>query len=72
MKKLSLILLAAFVCVACAKKAEKTDTVSAEEPVVEEVVVEETIAEEPIIEEAAEEILAEEINVIDYSTRITY
>lgn len=60
MKKVLWILMAATICVACAKKAEKTDTVSAEEPVVEEVVVEENIAEEPIIEEAAEETLAEE------------
>ena len=63
MKKVLWILMAATICVACAKKAEKTDTVSAEEPVVEEVVVEETIAEEPIIEEAAEETLAEEVVV---------
>ena len=63
MKKVLWILLAATICVACAKKAEKTDTVSAEEPVVEEVVVEETIAEEPIIEEAPAEEVAEEVVV---------
>lgn len=71
MKKVLWILLAATICVACAKKAEKTDTVSAEEPVVEEVVVEETIAEEPIIEEAAEETLAEEVVVEEVVEELT-
>jgi protein TonB len=71
MKKVLWILLAATICVACAKKAEKTDTVSAEEPVVEEVVVEETIAEEPIIEEAAEETLAEEVVVEEVVEEVT-
>lgn len=70
MKKVLWILLAATICVACAKKAEKTDTVSAEEPVVEEVVVEETIAEEPIIEEAAEETLAEEVVVEEVTEEV--
>lgn len=71
MKKVLWILMAATICVACAKKAEKTDTVSAEEPVVEEVVVEETIAEEPIIEEAAEETLAEEVVVEEVVEEVT-
>ena len=71
MKKVLWILLAATICVACAKKAEKTDTVSAEEPVVEEVVVEETIAEEPIIEEAAVETLAEEVVVEEVVEEVT-
>jgi protein TonB len=71
MKKVLWILLAATICVACAKKAEKTDTVSAEEPVVEEVVVEENIAEEPIIEEAAEETLAEEVVVEEVVEEVT-
>lgn len=71
MKKVLWILLAATICVACAKKAEKTDTVSAEEPVVEEVVVEETIAEEPIIEETAEETLAEEVVVEELVEEVT-
>jgi protein TonB len=71
MKKVLWILTAATICVACAKKAEKTDTVSAEEPVVEEVVVEETIAEEPIIEEAAEETLAEEVVVEEVVEEVT-
>jgi protein TonB len=71
MKKVLWILLAATICVACAKKAEKTDTVSAEEPVVEEVVVEETIAEEPIIEETAEETLAEEVVVEEVVEEVT-
>ena len=70
MKKVLWILLAATICVACAKKAEKTDTVSAEEPVVEEVVVEETIAEEPIIEEAAEETLVEEVVVEEVTEEV--
>ena len=71
MKKVLWILMAATICVACAKKAEKTDTVSAEEPVVEEVVVEETIAEEPIIEEASEETLAEEVVVEEVVEEVT-
>jgi protein TonB len=71
MKKVLWILTAATICVACAKKAEKTDTVSAEEPVVEEVVVEETIAEEPIIEETAEETLAEEVVVEEVVEEVT-
>lgn len=71
MKKVLWILMAATICVACAKKAEKTDTVSAEEPVVEEVVVEETIAEEPIIEETAEETLAEEVVVEEVVEEVT-
>ena len=71
MKKVLWILTAATICVACAKKAEKTDTVSAEGPVVEEVVVEETIAEEPIIEEAAEETLAEEVVVEEVVEEVT-
>jgi protein TonB len=71
MKKVLWILTAATICVACAKKAEKTDTVSAEEPVIEEVVVEETIAEEPIIEEAAEETLAEEVVVEEVVEEVT-
>lgn len=71
MKKVLWILLAATICVACAKKAEKTDAVSAEEPVVEEVVVEENIAEEPIIEEAAEETLAEEVVVEEVVEEVT-
>lgn len=71
MKKVLWILMAATICVACAKKAEKTDTVSAEEPVVEEVVVEENIAEEPIIEEAAEETLAEEVVVEEVVEEVT-
>ena len=71
MKKVLWILTAATICVACAKKAEKTDTVSAEEPVVEEVVVEENIAEEPIIEEAAEETLAEEVVVEEVVEEVT-
>ena len=70
MKKVLWILMAATICVACAKKAEKTDTVSAEEPVVEKVVVEETIAEEPIIEEAAEETLAEEVVVEEVTEEV--
>ena len=71
MKKVLWILMAATICVACAKKAEKTDTVSAEEPVVEEVVVEENIAEEPIIEEASEETLAEEVVVEEVVEEVT-
>lgn len=71
MKKLSLILLAAIVCVACAKKADKAENTPVEEVAVEDVVVEEVVAEEvsvveeTIVENAVEEQVAVEETAVE-------